>query len=91
MPGWTWGRRETQWEDGFRSLCAFVEREGHACVPQSHIEGDFKLGRWVNKRRISYARNTLSSERVARLEALPRWTWSVRTGSRAQQTLHSAT
>ena len=44
-----------QWERGFAAFAAFVEREGHADVPSSHVEGeDFKLGRWLRTQRKRY-------------------------------------
>jgi hypothetical protein len=53
-------------------------------VPQSHIEGDFKLGRWVNKQRVAYRLNKLSVDRVARLEAVPAWEWLSRNATKAK-------
>ena len=51
--GWAWNGREAIWEEAFRVLCGFVERENHARVPAKHIEGNAKLGIWVqNQRRI---------------------------------------
>lgn len=79
LPGWTWtGRHTARWEDGLIHLKAFVAREGHARVPQSHVEGDFQLGRWVNKQRNAWGRGELDSDRVRRLEAVSGWIWTAR-------------
>ena len=51
LPGWAWDTREASWEEGFAALQRFVEREGHARVPQAQREGDFELGTWVNTQR----------------------------------------
>jgi Helicase associated domain len=44
------GHEET-WERGFGALKKFKAREGHCQVPQSHLEGTFKLGQWVSVQR----------------------------------------
>jgi hypothetical protein len=54
-------------------LLAYVDREGHARVPLSHVEDGYNLGKWVTKQRTTRARG--NREREARLEELPRWTW----------------
>ena len=54
VPGWTWEPHEASWEDGFAKLRSFIEREGHALVPQDHAEGDFGLGAWVSAQRVTF-------------------------------------
>ena len=78
LPGWTWDPRAAQWEEGFGYLCHFAEREGRARVSQSWVEDGFRLGRWVSKQRATHANGKIASDRVARLEALPGWTWDGR-------------
>ncbi|MGC8635227.1 MAG: Helicase associated domain protein [Candidatus Limnocylindrales bacterium] len=63
------------WEWGFANLERFVAREGHARVPRDHREGRATLGRWVTRQRTYRANGVLSADRVARLEALPGWSW----------------
>jgi superfamily II DNA or RNA helicase len=63
------------WEGRFGALERFVEREGHAHVPNSQVEGEVNLGWWVNQQRANYAKQTLSADRASRLNALPGWTW----------------
>ncbi len=75
QPGWTWQALQTKWEEGFACLSEYVEREGSARLPQSHVEDGFALGRWVSKQRGAFARGTLDAERQSRLAALPGWTW----------------
>ena len=78
MPGWTWDARDAEWEGGFQCLWRFAEREGHARVPQGHIESGLKLGTWVSGQRGVYKRGKLEAERLRRLESLPGWAWNPR-------------
>ena len=79
LPGWVWDPKDAAWEAGFASLERFVTREGHARVKHSHTEDGHRLGAWVNSQRTR--RRDLPPRRIARLEALPGWTWDARTGS----------
>ena len=64
-----------RWEWGFAALQRFVQREGHARVPRDHREGRATLGRWATRQRTYRAKGVLSADRVARLDALPGWSW----------------
>lgn len=76
LPGWYWGRSgDYAWEQKLAVLKKFVDREGHARVPSAHAEDGAKIGMWAAQQRSE--RSILSPERVARLEALPGWTWTV--------------
>ncbi len=56
LPGWTWDPYGDDWAAGLAALRAFVAREGHARVPQRHVEGGFRLGSWVTSRRVEHRR-----------------------------------
>ena len=75
--GFVWDSRESGWEEGFAALMTFKDREGHCLVPQNHVEGTFKLGRWVSIQRRS--RNTMSAERRQPLDAIG-FVWRGRSG-----------
>jgi hypothetical protein len=77
VPGWKWSESyEERWERHYAALEKFVEREGHATVPTKHVEGDVRLGEWVrNQRQRHEWLQAHHPSRVARLEALPGWTW----------------
>ena len=76
VPGWSWNPHEDSWQQSFEALQRFVAREGHARVPDPHVEDGIKLGNWVVEQRMN--RSTMSRERKARLEALPGWVWDAR-------------
>lgn len=76
MPSWSWNALSDKWEEGFRHLKEFVEREGHAKVFKGYISVDgYLLGNWINSQRGK--KDHMSSVRKARLEALPGWSWDV--------------
>ena len=76
--GWVWDTPDSFWEGGLSQLIQFAEREGHARVPQGHLEGGFQLGSWVSSQRMAFKTGRLSDDRRLRLEALPGWVWADR-------------
>ena len=80
VPGWEWDAYEAGYQQMLEALQQFVDREGHALVPRSHLEPfkneDLNLGSWVSNGRTSWRKGRLSPERAAALEAVPGWGWS---------------
>ncbi|MCP4678658.1 MAG: hypothetical protein GY854_24735 [Deltaproteobacteria bacterium] len=74
LPGWKWSKPKASWEEKYELLFQYVEREGHAIVPDKHVENGERIGYWVNRQRRN--RDKLSAERKAALERLPGWKWS---------------
>jgi hypothetical protein len=66
--GFIWDPRSHNWEQGFIALLNFKRREGHCCVPQFHVEGKYRLGKWVATQRQNS--KTMSVERKARLNKI---------------------
>ncbi|WP_063905947.1 DEAD/DEAH box helicase [Nocardia kruczakiae] len=72
IPGWFWGKKSDYvWNQKFALLKKFVDREGHASVPDVYVQDGVRLGNWVREQRAG--RTNLSAERKAMLEALPGW------------------
>jgi hypothetical protein len=74
--GFVWDVLADQWEEGFRFLELFRQREGHCRVPTAHRDPvtGFRLGGWVSERRKDQA--TMPPERRQRLDALG-FVWNV--------------
>lgn len=86
IPTWAWTspRQKVQagvltitalWRENYEAARIFVEREGHARVPISHVEGGARLGPWAAATRKEYRRGGLHPEAVRLMEALPGWSW----------------
>ena len=71
------------WEEGFGHLEAYVAANGTAQVPARYGDtaSGFRLGGWVSKQRDMCKKGQVSKDRVARLEALPGWTWDLPAGA----------
>jgi predicted helicase len=65
------------WEFWFGLLQRFVDREGHARVPQNHLEAGYALGQWCKVQRRFQAAGRLAEERAARLASLTGWVWGL--------------
>jgi hypothetical protein len=76
--GFVWDPFGLDWKDGFAALVTFKEREGHCRVPQTHIEGDHKLGTWVSNQRADA--NRMLPDRKSRLDQLD-FVWDARTAN----------
>lgn len=78
VPGWSWDPFRDRWEAAFEQLTAFVAEHGSARVPMvksRRREPGFNLGSWVSRQRSEYRLGKLPPADVARLEALPGWSW----------------
>jgi superfamily II DNA or RNA helicase len=86
VPGWHWQVNAERWEASFEILRVFVEREGDARVPTDYTEAGLKLGQWVAVQRRSRRQGRLSADQIARLDALPDWSWNLSIRSRTDRT-----
>ena len=62
-----------------RAARAVRGREGHARVPRDHIEGRRKARYLGGQPAAGYKKGRLSEGQIARLEALPGWSWDLGT------------
>lgn len=76
LPHWSWDVIEDQWKEAFEYLKKYVSEHGHARVPDGLKYQKFNLGMWVSNQRRSNKINKLDSERIKKLESLPKWSWS---------------
>ena len=77
LPGWLWDPHSDKWEKGFSHLKQFSDRKSHCRVPVSYETDDgYPLGQWVNTQRTT--KESINLGRRRRLEALPGWSWDVR-------------
>lgn len=79
VPEWTWDARGETWEDGFLRLSNYVAAQGNSRVPNSYVDAGFKLGQWVSVQRVTFAKGSQPEDRKNKLEALPGWSWDVKT------------
>ena len=64
--------------DSFKLLLAAVDEYGSARIPYDYIsKNGFSAGKWVAKRRRDYKekRNSMTSDRIKKLESLRGWVW----------------
>jgi hypothetical protein len=78
LAGWTWDPNEEDFGIGLEAVRDYVNEHGHSGVPTNYRHDDMNLGAWVVRRRSEYRRGKLSPDRIAALEAIPRWVWDAR-------------
>jgi hypothetical protein len=73
VSGWLWEATIDTFPAKLALLRNYAAREGHARVPQRHVEDGVNLGTWVATQR--KRRHQLDPAEHSALEAIPGWTW----------------
>lgn len=79
LAGWSWNYRrdDASFEVWFDELVDYARVHGHARPAQHYRTASGRaLGQWVGRQRRAYRTGVLPSERIARLESAPGWTWN---------------
>jgi superfamily II DNA or RNA helicase len=88
VPGFQWHVKD-RWEDRYQSLLRYAAAHppvnGQLRLRNEPWEG-VSLTNWCTTQRMAYGKGDLDPERVARLEAVPGWSWDV-WGDRRERTL----
>ena len=79
LPNWTWKPLNDQWQNSFNLLEKWFSEYQIKNIPYDTIYQDFKLGQWVGGQRKAYKNNSLSKEKIEKLESLNFWNWSAKT------------
>jgi hypothetical protein len=66
IPWWTWGRANR----------LFAETVAECLAEETAPEEGSPLYRWCSQQKLKYKRGKLSAEQIAKLEAIPWWSWA---------------
>ena len=75
--GFVWNVHDHLWEEGITRLRQYRAEHGHVLVPWGYETSDgFKLGRWVNGKRVAKSKGKLDEQQIASLFDLG-FVWNV--------------
>ena len=88
VKGWVWSAQDTDWEDGFGYLAAYVQANGSTreILTRYRTAEGYRLGQWVGVQRRAKDSGKLSADRRQRLEAIDGWVWAVRSSTQGRKT-----
>lgn len=79
IPTWSWNALDKIWDESFTEMQTYFKQYGNAKIPQKYISPNgLRLGIWVSRQRQYYLNKQLSKERIAKLEALNGWVWTIK-------------
>ena len=70
--GMRWGSKsDLAWEKGYAEAAAYYKEHGAADAPVTYVTADgYKLGKWLSRCRVKYAKGTLPLEKIQQLERI---------------------
>ena len=69
--GFDWDPYTTNWDEGFKNLEKYVEKNKNALIPaRKKLSNGFFLGKWVSHQRDAYKKGKLEPERFSKLNSL---------------------
>ena len=69
--GFVWDPLDEDWQRGLDAASRYAAIQGDLRVPTAFVTDDgFRLGAWINRRRVNRRQGQLSPEQIAQLEAL---------------------
>ena len=68
--GMIWDVYDSQWEDSYKFAEEYYKENKNLDVKNSCIFNDFNLGYWISSQRNLYKSNSLSSDRIKKLESI---------------------
>jgi hypothetical protein len=79
IPGWDWALGQTpRWDAGYRELALYLAATGTLPHCDEQADSGFPVGAWVIRQRTAHRHGELPTAHVEALEALPAWSWDVR-------------
>ncbi len=76
--GFVWIPFDEAWQRGFSALKNFKSRERHCCVPEAHVERNYKLGAWAREQR--RRKHAMIASRRRQLHAIGFWREAIGVG-----------
>ncbi|MFQ5685555.1 MAG: Helicase associated domain protein [Candidatus Scalindua sp.] len=74
--GFVWDTYKLYWEERFKALKRYKEKNGDCNVPFDWVEDNIQLGQWVNVQRGNYRSQKLNAEQIKHLEDIG-FTWDI--------------
>jgi hypothetical protein len=73
---WTWEQFDQSWENNYRDLVTWINKNGTAHIPQVQTGKILKTRSWIVHQRVLYKKGKINQTKIQRLEALTDWSWS---------------
>ena len=77
IPKWQWSRRHQSWYSNYLALIEYAT-DANARPPPSTVFKTAKIGQWVRRQRVLYAKGKLEHKRADALATIPGWSWEPR-------------